>query len=137
MIWAQVGERVERIRKERKLSRAQFGRMIGVSGQYVGMVEKGRHSLSGNLIVNICHITGISADYILFGTVNPTQDPDTTVALNGISPEQIQIALDIIKKVAAFIKTEDGNEALIREVAGQQHKNTIAHMDHGNSTSTD
>lgn len=120
MIWAQVGKRVERVRKECSLSRSQFGEMVGVSGQYIGAVERGATGLSVNSIVRICNSTGVTADYILFGVIDPTQDAATTAALHGLSPEQIQIALDIIKKVAQFVNTEDGNEALIREVASQQ-----------------
>jgi len=120
VVWAQVGERVERIRKELKLSKAQFGKMIGVSGQYIGLVERGTTGLSVDSIVKICISTGVTADYILFGVIDPTKDAATTAALHGLSPEQIQIALDIIKKVAQFVNTEDGNEALIQEVASQQ-----------------
>lgn len=119
-MWAQVGERVEKIRKGLNLSKAQFGKMIGVSGQYIGMIERGS-GLSVDSIVKICYTAGVSADYILFGMIDPAQDLVTTASLCGLSHEQIQIALDIIKKVAQFVNTEDGNEALIREVASQQH----------------
>jgi len=119
-MWAQIGERVKKIRKDRNLSKTQFGKILGVSGQYVGMVERGTQNLSVDLIVKICHDTGVSADYILFGVIDPAQDPATTAALHGLSHEQIQIALDIIKKVAQFVNVEDGNESLIQEVASQQ-----------------
>lgn len=121
MTWTQVGERIVKIRKDRRLSQAQFGQMIGISGQYIGMVEKGAHGLSVESIVKICDATGFSADYILFGTIAPVQYSDTITALYGLSHEQIQIVLDIVKKVAQLINTEDGNEALIQEVVSQQH----------------
>ena len=119
-MWTQIGGRVEQIRKGRDLSKTQFGKMIGVSGQYVGMVEKGKHGLSVDSVINICHKTGVSADYILFGAVDPVDDPATAAAVAGLSHEQIQIALDIIKRVADLINTDGGNEALIQEVASQQ-----------------
>lgn len=119
MIWVQIGERVTQIREELNLSKAHFGRLIGVSGQYMGMVEKGSQGLSVDLIVKICNATGVSADYILFGFTDHKRDPETAKALVGLSHEQIQIALDIIKKLAEFINTEDGNEMLIKEVASQ------------------
>jgi len=121
MLWENVGKRVGKLRKERNLSKAQFGKMIGISGQYVGMIEKGRNSISVKLIVKICDATGVSADYILFGSIDSNQDIAASASLHGLSNEQIEIALDIIKKVAQFINTDGGNEALIREVATQQH----------------
>ena len=121
MLWQNVGERLKKMRQERNLSQSQVGKMLGISGQYVGMIEKGINSISVKLIVKICDATGVSADYILFGVTDSEQEVTTAASLYGLSNEQIQIALDIIKRVEQFIKTENGNEALIREVAAQQH----------------
>jgi len=123
VIQIQIGERIGKIRMERGLSKIQFGKMIGVSGQYVGLIEKGAHRPSAELIAKICFAAGVSADYILFGTVNSIDDPETAAALYGISYEQIQIALDIVKKVARFVNSGGGNEALIQEVLSQQRAN--------------
>jgi len=119
MIWMQVGERIEKLRQERKLTKAQFGRLIGLSVHDVEMVAKGRKVLSGDVIARICDRFGISADYIMFGTIDPYSDPATTAAVSGLSHEQLQIALDIIKKVAEFVNTNGGNEALIQEIASR------------------
>ena len=115
-MWAQVGARVENIRTNRNLSKAQFGKMIGVSGQYVGKIEKGT-SISAESIVNICNTMGVSADYILFGNINQAE----SISLKGMTAEQMGIALDIIKRVAEMVHTKDGNEALIQEVLRQQN----------------
>lgn len=120
MIWAQAGGRVGQVRKDLKLTRTQFGKLIGVSGQYVGRVERGICGLSVDSIVQLCHAADVSADYILFGAVDPAGDPSAVAALCGLSREQVIIALDIIKKVAKFVNTEGGNEVLIQEVAKQQ-----------------
>jgi len=122
MLWKNIGERIEKLRKERNLSKSQFGKIIGISGQYVGMIEKGTNNISVKSIVKLCGATGVSADYILFGIIEPTQDITATASLHGLSNEQIQIALDIIKKVAQFINTNGGNEALIQEVLAQQFR---------------
>jgi transcriptional regulator with XRE-family HTH domain len=113
----QVGDRVKKLRTDRNLSKAQFGEIIGVSGQYVGMIEKGS-GLSAEVIVNICREIGVSADYILFGNTDPAA---VTFQLKGLTHEQIDLALDILKRVAQMVKTEDGNEALIQEVLRQQN----------------
>lgn len=117
-MWEQVGARLEQLRIKRNLSKAQFGEMIGVSGQYVGMIEKGA-GLSAESIVNICHAMGVSADFILFGNIDPAS---CTLSLQGVTNEQLGLAFDILKRVAQMINTEDGNEALIQEVMRQQNE---------------
>ena len=121
MAFTTIGERLCRVRKDKKLTKSQFGKMIGVSGEFVGLLESGGHDMSADLIIQICDLTGASADYLLFGTIDPARDVATNTAVYGLSNEQIQIALDIIKKVAQFVNTEDGNEMLIREVESQLH----------------
>jgi len=121
-MWIQVGERIGKLRRNRNLSRAQFGKIIGYSEQYVGKIERGVHGISGNAIARICSETGASADYLLFGIVDPS---DTVSALCGLSHEQIDIALDILKRLANLINTEDGNNALIREILLQQHSSFV------------
>jgi len=128
MLWENVGERVSKLRKERNLSKSQFGKMIGISGQYVGRIEKGTNSISVELIVKICNATSVSADYIIFGIIGSDQEITAAASLHGLSNEQIQIALDIIKKVADFINTDGGNRALIQEVVAQQHNYTHYNM---------
>ena len=113
MFWENVGKRVRELRNERNLSQTEFGNMLGISGQYFGKIERGKMNISANLIVKICDITEVSADYILFGIIEPNRIAE---ALDGLSKEQIQIVLEIIKKVANFIITDGGNEALIQKV---------------------
>jgi transcriptional regulator with XRE-family HTH domain len=113
MFWENVGKRIAELRSERNLSQVQFGKTLGISGQYVGRIERGTINISAKLIVKICDETGVSADYLLFGIIEPNY---ITEALNGLSREQIQIVLEIIKKAANFIRSDGGNEALIKHI---------------------
>ena len=120
MFWIKVGKRVVELRNERNLSQAAFGKMLGISGQYAGKIERGKINISATLIVKICDIAEVSADYILFGIIEPNHIAE---ALDGLSKEQIQIVFEIIKKVANLIRTDGGNEALIQTVFN--HKGII------------
>ena len=113
MFWENIGKRVGELRHERDLSQTEFGKMLGISGQYVGKIERGTTNISVKLIVKVCNVTGVSSDYLLFGIIEPEHIAEV---LCGLSKEQIQIALEIIKKVAQFINTEDANEVFIREI---------------------
>jgi transcriptional regulator with XRE-family HTH domain len=117
-MWTQVGERVGKLRRERNLSRAQFGKIAGLSEQHVGKIERGVHGISGTAIAKICNATGVSSDFILFGITDPTS---TAAELSGLSQEQIEIGLDMLKRLAKLIHTDNGNHALLQEVLLQQH----------------
>jgi len=117
MMWEEVGERIENLRLDRRLTQAQFGNMVGVSSQHVGKIEKGLNKLSVDLIAVICRETGVSADYILFGISDPLSD---IALINELSHEQIEIGFSIIKRLAEFINTENGNELLIKEIMQQR-----------------
>ena len=113
---AEIGKRIELIRKNMDMTRSGFARLIGVSGQYLGTVERGKNGLSVKHIINICETAGVSADYILFGDF----DFKANILRLGVNPEQISIALEIIKKIASFVDTGNCNEPLIQEVMNQQ-----------------
>ena len=117
MVWEEVGRRIENLRHDRKLTQAQLGRIVGVSGQYVGKIEKGLNKPSVELIDAICRATGVSIDYILFGVSNPYNN---VALLMELSPEQLEIGFDILKRLAEFINTENGNEILIKEIMWQR-----------------
>jgi transcriptional regulator with XRE-family HTH domain len=113
----QVGERVSQIRKNRNLTRAEFGQLISLSERHVGKIERG-NTITVESIVKICKKIGVSADYIIFGS----HDPMATVAtLNDLTYEQVQVTLDIAMNVIKFLSTETGNNALIQEVFRQQN----------------
>ena len=119
MIWEPVGKRIKNLRQKQELSRGQFGKMVGISGQHLGLVEKGSRGLSVESIVKLCATTGISADYLLFGA-DIIEDPAMDM-LSELSDEQIGLVLEIIKRVALFVNTEDGNEALIKELCRRKN----------------
>ncbi len=102
----EVGKRIESIRKELKLTKEKFAKKIGVSGQFLGMVEKGKSSLSYEKLEKLCDLTGYSADYILFGKDDRIRR-ETKQVLSGFNDRQIQQACGIISQIATFIKNSD------------------------------
>jgi transcriptional regulator with XRE-family HTH domain len=100
------------------LTQAQFGKLAGISRQYVGKIERGQ-KLSAELIAKICKETGVTADYIIFGIINPNFKVSL---LCDLSLEQVDIGLDIIKRLAKLINTDYGNEILIKELMKRQRQ---------------
>ena len=59
-----------RIRKAREAlgyTRERFAELLDVSVSYMAEVERGRTGISVKMLIKICNVLGLSADYILFG----------------------------------------------------------------------
>jgi len=101
-----IGKRIENIRKEMNLTKESLAKMLGVTGQYLGIVEKGESALSYEKLMKLCEISKCSADYILFGKDNKISK-QTEDLLSEFSDYQIEEACEIIKKIALFIKNSN------------------------------
>ena len=109
----QAGERVWQLRRKRRLTRSEFAKLIGVSEQHVGRIERGAATITVPVLAKICDALGVSADYIIYGSADPMA---AASALNGLSREQAQVTLDIAMNVITFLSTKNGNNALLQEV---------------------
>lgn len=102
----EIGERIRNIREEMGLTKEAFAKSLGISGQYLGIVERGASCLSVNKLKALCDLTGLSADYILFGKdetiVNKTRE-----TLTDFNPDQIQTGCELLQKLAVFIKNNE------------------------------
>lgn len=99
----EVGKRIKQIREDMGMTKEKFAKLLGISGQYLGVVEHGKSYLSIEKLKILCDLTNLSADYILFGKdeqlINNTQK-----ALSEFSNEQIQIGCETLQKLALFLK---------------------------------
>ena len=102
----EIGKRISDIRHNMGLSKEQFGKMIGISGQYVGVVESGLHGLSLESIAILCKKAHVSADYVLFGKETITYDELTNLFV-GIDEEQIDTTFSTLKNIALLIKGKE------------------------------
>lgn len=102
----QIGERIRCIRNEMKLSKVALAKELGITGQFLGVVEGGKSIISYDKLKKLCDLTGYSADYILFGK-DDKPVTETKKQLEEFSEDQIQDACDAIKKIAVFIKSNN------------------------------
>lgn len=117
MIWDEIGQRVKTLRHHKKLTQEQFGKLINISRQNVSKIERGQR-LSVEQIDAICKKTGVTIEYILYGIAVPSTNLDF---LDELSPLQIDISLDILKRLAELIKTPTGNKLLINELMRRKY----------------
>ena len=98
-----IGKRIEGIRKEMNQTKEKLSRELGITPQYLGIVEKGKSSLSYTKLKRLCEISGYSSDYILFGKDVEVEEK-TKKLLDEFSYEEIQNACEAIKQIAVFMK---------------------------------
>ena len=100
------GLRIKKIREEElKMKKSELGREIGVSGQFLGLVEEGKGNLVYKSIKKLKYLSGHSSDYILFG-LDDEAIQETRECLQMYSEQEILKAIDSIKDIALFIKNK-------------------------------
>lgn len=100
------GERIRFIReKELKLNKTELAKKIGVSSQFLGLVEEGKGNLVYRSIKELKMLSGHSADYILYGIDDSVID-ETKEYINQYSDKEIIQAMKAIKEIALFIKKD-------------------------------
>lgn len=99
----EIGLRIRNIRENMNLTKEELANMLGISGQFLGMIEKGKNSISIEKLQILCEITHLSADYILFGK-DENLPNDTKKVLENFTDKQIETACKMLKNIALLIK---------------------------------
>ena len=98
------GQRIKYIREnELHMNKTQLAKEIGISSQFLGLVEEGRGNLVYRSIRKLRDLSGHSADYILYG-LDDTIINKTRELLSTYSDKEIETAMNMIKDIAIFIK---------------------------------
>lgn len=99
----EIGKRIRQIREDMGMTKEKFAKLLGISGQYLGVVEHGKSYLSIEKLKVLCDLTNLSADYILFGK-DEQLISNTQKALSEFSKEQIETGCNALQKLALFLK---------------------------------
>lgn len=98
------GKRIKEIREnELHMNKTQLAKLIGVSGQFLGLVEEGKGNLVYKSIKKLRTLSGHSSDYILFG-LDDNIIKETRQYLEKYSEVELINAIQIIKEITIFIK---------------------------------
>ncbi len=101
------GKRIKNIREnELHLNKSQLAKLLGVSSQFLGLVEEGKGNLVYRSIKNLKDLSGHSSDYILYG-LDDNIIRETNEILKQYDEKQIKEALKILKNIGLFIKNKD------------------------------
>ncbi len=102
----EIGIRIKNIRESMHMSKEQLSKKLGITGQYLGMVERGNGSLSPERLELLCNISGKSADYILFGRDYNIPESMKKI-LSTYTDEQLDYGCRALEELALFLKYVD------------------------------
>ena len=98
------GKWIKNIREsELHMNKTQLAREIGVSSQFLGLVENGKGNLVYKSIKKLRNLSGHSSDYILFG-IDDNSISKTKELLEQYSEMEISEAIKLLNDIAIFIK---------------------------------
>jgi transcriptional regulator with XRE-family HTH domain len=112
-----MNERIKQIRTSYKLSRRAFGERIGISGDVVNNLERGRVEIKEPIIKLICDKYNINEDWLRTGNGGMfAQDKDSDMdliyeLLNDDSNELYGIIKNIMK---TYVKLDKNSQDVIR-----------------------
>lgn len=100
------GKRIKNIREnELRLNKSDLAKQIGISSQFLGLVEDGKGNLSFRSIKLLRDLSGHSADYILFG-LDDNILRNTKIFLQRYDEKELMGALDMLKEIAYILRTK-------------------------------
>lgn len=99
--------RIRKAREDMGYTREQFAEKLDVSVSYMAEVERGRTGISVKMLIKICDLLGLSADYILFGT---DRDSDTLLLdkIHRIDDRYIPLLNRLIAELLALSVEKSG-----------------------------
>ena len=95
------GLRIKAIReKELKMNKSQLAREIGISSQFLGLIEEGKGNLVCKSLKKLMNVSAHSSDYILFGdTTNSSISNRIIKILDQLPPEANNMIYDLVSSL--------------------------------------
>ena len=93
--------RIRKTREEKGYTREKFAEKLDVSVSYLAELERGRTGISVKMLIKVCNVLGLSADYVLFGEER-TEDKKRLDSINRINAEYIPLLDKVINELLSL-----------------------------------
>ena len=90
--------RIRRARENQGYTREKFAEHLDVSVSYLAELERGRTGISVKMLIKVCKLLGLSADYVLFGQER-TDDTGRLDAIRRIDPKYMPVLDAVITQL--------------------------------------
>ena len=96
--------RIRKAREELGYTREKFAEKLDVSVSYLAELERGRTGISVKMLVKVCNVLGLSADYVLFGN-DRQEDAMRLDAIHRIDEKYLPLLDKVIAELLALSDT--------------------------------
>lgn len=93
--------RIRTARENLGYTREKFAEKLDVSVSYLAELERGRTGISVKMLIKVCNILGLSADYILFGELRDA-DAFRLDAIHRIDEKYLPVLDSVISELLAL-----------------------------------
>ena len=97
--------RIRSARERMGYTREKFAEKLDVSVSYLAELERGRTGISVKMLVKVCKVLGLSADYVLFGHER-TQEDARLDAIGRIDEKYLPLLDKVIEELLTLSSTE-------------------------------
>ena len=104
-----LGKRVKRLRKEQGIRQTELADSLGISYQYMSMIETGKRQLSLSLLVDLANRLGATTDELLYGSLdslNKKYDQDMQDIMEDCTPEERDFILAMTKSAKFALRAK-------------------------------
>lgn len=95
----EIGFQIQRAREKAGLTQDKLSELVDLGPKNISSIERGVVGASLSSFKRICQVLAVSSDTLLFGPAKDNDMRDLTSRLERLSPEQFQIASDILNKL--------------------------------------
>lgn len=93
--------RIRKAREDMGYTREKFAEKLDVSVSYLAELERGRTGISVKMLIKVCNVLGLSADYVLFGNER-TEDELRLDAIHHINEKYLPLLDKMIEELLAL-----------------------------------
>ena len=93
--------RIRKAREEMGYTREKFAEKLDVSVSYLAELARGSTGISVKMLIKVCNVLGLSADYVLFGTER-TEDELRLDAIRRIDEKYLPLLDKVIEELLAL-----------------------------------
>ena len=93
--------RIRKAREDMGYTREKFAEKLDVSVSYLAELERGRTGISVKMLVKVCNVLGLSADYVLFGSER-TEDEMRLDAIHRINERYLPLLDNVIEQLLSL-----------------------------------
>lgn len=94
-------QRIRKAREDLGYTREKFAEKLDVSVSYLAELERGRTGISVKMLVKVCNVLGLSADYVLFGNERQ-EDSQRLDAIHRIDEKYLPLLDRVITELLAL-----------------------------------